>query len=78
MAQEWQAAHPDEPIVMVQLGWPNHTEVKSGRTDPFVAGVLSGGAKATDPGCPDASKGAGAAEQILKGLGEQHPGINPN
>ena len=40
MAKQWKAAHPDKPIVMVQLGWPNHTEVKSGRTDPFVQGVL--------------------------------------
>jgi len=41
MAKQWKAAYPDKPIVMVQLGWPNHTEVKSGRTDPFVQGVLS-------------------------------------
>ncbi len=42
MATQWKAANPDKPIVMVELGWPNHTEVKSGRTDPFVVkGVLS-------------------------------------
>ncbi|HSR30711.1 MAG TPA: substrate-binding domain-containing protein, partial [Anaerolineae bacterium] len=41
MATQWKAAHPDVPIVMAQLGWPNHTEVKSGRTDPWVQGVLS-------------------------------------
>ncbi|HEX5808436.1 MAG TPA: substrate-binding domain-containing protein, partial [Anaerolineales bacterium] len=34
MATQWKAAHPDKPIVMVELGWPNHVEVKSGRTDP--------------------------------------------
>ena len=28
----------DKPIVMVQLGWPNHTEVNSGRTAPFAKG----------------------------------------
>ena len=57
MATQWKAAHPDKPIVMVELGWPNHTEVKSGRTDPFVAGVLSVDPTATDLGCQDASKG---------------------
>ena len=36
MAMAWKEAHPDTPIVMVQLGWPNHTEVNSGRTAPFV------------------------------------------
>lgn len=41
MATAWKEAHPDTPIVMVQLGWPNHTEVNSGRTNPFAAGVLS-------------------------------------
>ena len=38
MAKQWKAAHPDKPIVMVELGWPNHTEVKSGRTDPVREG----------------------------------------
>ena len=28
MAQQWKKAWPNKPIVMVQLGWPNHTEVK--------------------------------------------------
>ncbi len=51
MATQWKAAHPDKPIVMVQLGWPNHVEVKSGRTDPFVAGVKSVDSTATDLGC---------------------------
>jgi hypothetical protein len=54
MATQWKAAHPDKPIVMVQLGWPNHTEVKSGRTDPFVAGVSvrrSHGDRSRLPGC---------------------------
>ncbi|CAE6899323.1 Ribose ABC transporter substrate-binding protein [Vibrio sp. B1FLJ16] len=41
MAKEWMAANPNKPIVMVQLGWPNHTEVTSGRTNPFAQGVLS-------------------------------------
>jgi ABC-type sugar transport system substrate-binding protein len=76
MAREWKAAHPDKPIVMVQIGWPNHTEVKSGRTDPFVAGVRSVDPSAKDLGCLDASKGADAAKQIILDLVTQHPEVN--
>ena len=76
MATQWKAAHPDKPIVMVQLGWPNHTEVKSGRTDPFVEGVLSVDPTATDLGCLDASKGPDAAKQIILDLVTQHPEVN--
>ena len=65
MATQWLAANPDKPVVMVQLGWPNHVEVKSGRTDPFVEGVLSVAPDATDLGCLDASKGQDAAKQIV-------------
>ncbi len=54
MAKQWKAANPDKPIVMVELGWPNHTEVKSGRTDPFVKGVLSVDPTAKDLGCQNA------------------------
>jgi ABC-type sugar transport system substrate-binding protein len=76
MAKQWKEAHPDKPIVMVQLGWPNHTEVKSGRTDPFVKGVLSVDPEATDLGCLDASKGPDAAKQIILDLVTQHPEVN--
>ena len=76
MAKQWKAANPDEPIVMVQLGWPNHSEVKSGRTDPFVKGVLSVDPTAKDLGCQDASKGADAARLIIKDLMTQHPEVN--
>jgi ABC-type sugar transport system substrate-binding protein len=76
MATQWKAAHPDKPIVMVQLGWPNHTEVKSGRTDPFVEGVLSVDPDATDLGCQDASKGPDAAKQIITDLMTTRPEIN--
>lgn len=76
MAQQWKAAHPDKPIVMAQLGWPNHTEVKSGRTDPFVQGVLSVDPTATDLGCLDASKGPDTAKQIIVDLVTQHPEVN--
>ncbi len=76
MAQQWKAAHPDKPIVMAQLGWPNHTEVKSGRTDPWVKGVLSVDPTAKDLGCLDASKGADTAKQIIIDLVTQHPEVN--
>jgi hypothetical protein len=76
MAKQWKAAFPNKPIVMVQLGWPNHTEVKSGRTDPFVKGVLSVDAKATNLGCLDASKGPDAAKQIILDLVTQRPDVN--
>jgi len=76
MATQWQEANPDKPIVMVQLGWPNHTEVKSGRTDPFVEGVLSVAPDAENLGCLDASAGADAAKQIIKDLCTQHPEVN--
>jgi ABC-type sugar transport system substrate-binding protein len=76
MAEQWKAAHPDKPIVMAQIGWPNHTEVKSGRTDPFVEGVLSVDPTATDLGCLDASKGPDTAKQIILDLVTQHPEVN--
>ena len=76
MAKQWKEAHPDKPIVMVQLGWPNHTEVKSGRTDPFVKGVLSVDPTATDLGCQDASKGPDAAKQIITDLLTTRPELN--
>ena len=59
MATQWKAANPDKPIVMVQLGWPNHTEVKSGRTDPFVKGVLSVDPDGDGPGLPGCQQGPG-------------------
>jgi ABC-type sugar transport system substrate-binding protein len=76
MATQWKAAHPDKPIVMVELGWPNHTEVKSGRTDPWVQGVLSVDPKATDLGCQDVSKGADQAKQVMTDLLTTHPEVN--
>ena len=76
MAEQWLAANPDKPIVMVQLGWPDHVEVKSGRTDPFVEGVLSVDPTATDLGCQDASKGPDAAKQIIVDLVTTHPEVN--
>lgn len=75
-ATQWKKAFPNKPIVMVQLGWPNHTEVQSGRTAPFVKGVLSVDPKATNLGCQDASKGPDAAKQITTDLVTQHPEVN--
>jgi len=76
MAEIWMEAHPDKPIVFVQLGWPNHTEVISGRTDPFVAGVLSVDPTATNLGCLDASEGGDAAKQIMLDLCATNPEVN--
>jgi ABC-type sugar transport system substrate-binding protein len=76
MATQWKKAFPNKPVVMVQLGWPNHTEVQSGRTGPFVKGVLSVDPKATNLGCLDSSKGPDAAKQIITDLAAQHPEMN--
>ena len=76
MATAWKEEHPDKPIVMVQLGWPNHTEVNSGRTSPFVEGVLSVDASAENLGALDSSKGQEAAKQIVVDLLTQRPEVN--
>ncbi|MCX7037614.1 MAG: substrate-binding domain-containing protein [Spirochaetes bacterium] len=76
MAKQWKAAFPGKPIVMVQVGWPNHVEVKSGRTDPFVKGVLSVDSSATNLGCLDSSKGPDVTKQIILDLVTQHPEVN--
>ena len=76
MATAWKKAHPNKPIVMVQLGWPNHTEVNSGRTTPFAKGVLSVDPKAENLGALDSSKGQEAAKQIIVDLLTQRPEVN--
>lgn len=76
MATAWKEAHPDTPIVMVQLGWPNHTEVNSGRTAPFAEGVLSVDPTAENLGALDSSKGQEAAKQIIVDLLTQRPEVN--
>jgi ABC-type sugar transport system substrate-binding protein len=73
MATQWKKAFPNKPIVMVELGWPNNTEVQSGRTGPFVKGVLSVDPKAKDLGCLDSSKGPDAAKQIITDLAPSTP-----
>ncbi len=57
MATQWIAAHPDEPIVFVQIGWPDYPEVQTGRSEPFSQGVLSVDDTATDLGTLDGSAG---------------------
>ncbi len=76
MARAWKDAHPDKPIVMVQLGWPNHTEVNSGRTAPFVEGVRSVDPTAENLGALDSSAGQEAAKQIIVDLLTQRPEVN--
>ncbi|MEP1209849.1 MAG: substrate-binding domain-containing protein [Rhizobiaceae bacterium] len=76
MAKAWKEAHPDKPIVMVQLGWPNHTEVNSGRTAPFAKGVLSVDPTAENLGALDSSAGQEAAKQIIVDLLTQRPEVN--
>jgi ABC-type sugar transport system substrate-binding protein len=76
MAMAWKKAHPNKPIVMVQLGWPNHTEVNSGRTAPFAKGVLSVDPKAENLGALDSSAGQEAAKQIIVDLLTQRPEVN--
>ena len=61
---------------MVQLGWPNHTEVNSGRTAPFAEGVLSVDPSAENLGALDASAGQEAAKQIIVDLLTQRPEVN--
>jgi len=76
MAKAWKEANPSKPIVMVQLGWPNHTEVSSGRTNPFAEGVLSVDPSAKNLGALDASGGQEAAKQIIVDLLTQQPEVN--
>ena len=75
-ATQWKKANPDIPIVMVQVGWPNHTEVKSGRHDPFVEGVLSVDPTATNLGCLEATKGGDTTKQVMLDLVTQRPEVN--
>lgn len=75
-ATQWKKANPDKPIVMVQIGWPNHTEVKSGRTDPFAKGVLSVDPTATDLGCLEANRGGDTTKQVVLDLVTQRPEVN--
>jgi len=56
MAKQWQAAFPKTPIVMVEEGWPNNPEVKSGRTDPLCR-VSGRWIQRDGPGLPGCKRG---------------------
>ncbi len=75
-AEQWKKAHPDKPIVFVQIGWPDNEVVKMGRTDPFVKGVLSVDPTAKNLGVMDGSKGADAAFKLTQDLVQANPGLN--
>lgn len=77
-AEQWVAANPDKPIVTVQLGWPDHTEVKSGRTDPFVAGIESvvGAGNYTNLGCIDSKGSADATKEAMANILITNPDVN--
>ena len=74
-AEQWKKAHPDKPIVFVELGWPDNEAVAEGRTVPFGKGVLSVDPTAKDLGCFDASKGPDAAKKTIQDLVQAHPEI---
>jgi ABC-type sugar transport system substrate-binding protein len=77
-AKQWVAANPDKPIVTVQLGWPDHTEVKSGRTDPWVEGIESvvGAGNYTNLGCLDSKGSADATKEALAAVLVSNPEVN--
>ena len=77
-ATQWVAANPDKPIVTVQLGWPDHTEVKSGRTDPFVKGIESvvGEGNYTNLGCIDSKGSADATKEAMANILISNPDVN--
>jgi len=74
-AEQWIKAHPDKPVVMVQLGWPDNEAVAEGRTVPFVNGVRSVAPKAKDLGCFDCNKGADVAKKTIQDLVVANPGL---
>jgi ABC-type sugar transport system substrate-binding protein len=77
-AEQWVKAHPDKPVVTVQLGWPDHTEVRSGRTDPFVAGIESvvGAGNYTNLGCIDSKGSADATKEAMANILITNPDVN--
>ena len=77
-ATQWVAAHPDKKIVTVQLGWPDNREVKTGRTDPFVAGIESivGVGNYTNLGCIDAKGSADATKEAMANILISNPDVN--
>ncbi len=77
MAKDWVAAHPDEKIVCVELGWPNHEQVRTGRTDPFIEGIKEVvGDDFTDLGCLESTGGADDAKASMAGVLNSNPEVN--
>ena len=74
-AEQWIKAHPDKPIKMVQLGWPDNEAVAEGRTVPFAKGVKSVAPDAIDLGCMDASRGPDVAKKTIQDLVQAHPDL---
>ncbi|MDP6542944.1 MAG: substrate-binding domain-containing protein [Phycisphaerae bacterium] len=74
-AEQWMKAHPDKPIVMVQLGWPDNEAVAEGRTVPFVKGVKSVAPNAKDLGCYDCSRGPDVAKKTIQDLVNANRGL---
>jgi len=77
-ATQWVAAFPDKPVVTVQFGWPDNREVKTGRTDPFVAGVESvvGAGNYTNLGCIDSKGSADATKEAMANILITNPEVN--
>lgn len=75
-ATQWKKAHPDQPIVFVAVGWPEHEGVTVGRTNPFEKGVKSVDPSAKWLGCMDASKGSDQAFKVIQDLVQANPGLN--
>ena len=77
-AEQWVAANPDKPIVTVQFGWPDNREVKTGRTDPFVAGIESivGAGNYTNLGCIDSKGSADATKEAMANILISNPEVN--
>ena len=74
-AQQWKKAHPDKPIIFVELGWPDNEAVAEGRTIPFAKGVLSIDPTAKDLGCFDSSRGPDVAKKTIQDLVQANPGL---
>jgi len=75
-AEQWMKAHPDKPVVFVQIGWPDHEGVTMGRTDPFYEGVMDAAPDAEYIGIMDASRGADQAFEVTQDLIQARPDIN--
>jgi len=76
-AQQWIKAHPGKIVYTVQLGWPDYPQIRDGRTQPFVEGVLSvvGEDGMSDLGCIAAETEKEARDAMTRLLA-QNPEVN--